>query len=90
LSRAVMQQAGMFPGQEKKVMDFYRNNPERIEDLRGPILEEKAVDYILTQVKFDDSKTSLEELASQEVSDETTGGNKKKAAKSATKKSNKK
>lgn len=86
LSRAVMQQAGMFPGQEKKVMDFYRNNPDRIEDLRGPILEEKAVDFILGKIKFDDSKTSLEDLAAQDEEGESS----KKSAKSAAKKPNKK
>lgn len=62
LNRAAMQQASMFPGQERKVMEFYRDNPDRIEELRGPILEEKVVDYILTKIEFEDRKVTPEEL----------------------------
>src|SRR6202044_1317051 len=32
LSRAVMQQASQYQGQEKQVMEFYRSHPERLED----------------------------------------------------------
>ncbi len=62
ISQAVWNQARFFPGQERMVLDFYQKNPQRIEDLRGPILEEKAVDLILTQVKFNDKKVALSEL----------------------------
>ncbi len=81
LSRAMVQQASMFPGQEKKVMDFYRDNPDRLEDLRGPILEEKAVDFILAKVKFNDRKVTVEDLAEEEDAD-TSEKKKKKAGKS--------
>lgn len=62
MNRAVMQQAQMFPGQEQRVFEFYKNNPERLEDLRGPILEEKAVDFILSKVVYTDEKVTIEEL----------------------------
>lgn len=77
LNRAVMQQASQFPGQEKKVVDFYRNNPERADDLRGPILEEKAVDFILGKVKYDDKKVTLEELVASADEDAASQQNKK-------------
>lgn len=80
LMRAVMQQASMYPGQEKMVMDFYRNNPERLEELRGPILEEKAVDYILGQIKFNDRKVTLDELSGDDEDGEEGGAKKKKSA----------
>lgn len=89
LNRAVMQQASQFPGQEKKVIDFYRNNPERAEDLRGPILEEKAVDFILNKVKYHDKKVTLEELIASAGDDaapqrkEKPSGTAKKKAKSS-------
>jgi len=86
LSRAVMQQASQFPGQEKQVMDFYRNNPERIEDLRGPILEEKSVDFILGKVAYNDKKVTIEELVKQ---NEEEGTLQKKTAKSKTAKKKK-
>lgn len=84
LSRAVMQQASQFPGQEKKVVDFYRNNPERAEDLRGPILEEKAVDFILSKVKYDDKKVTLEALMAS-ASDDAAPAESKEKKKSAAK-----
>ncbi len=87
LGRAVMQQASQFPGQEKQVVEFYRNHPERAEELRGPILEEKAVDYILGQVKYKDRPATLKQLAdeggddaaSQQDSQPKSKGKKKKA-----------
>lgn len=86
LTRAMMQQASQYPGQEKKVMEFYRNNPDRVEELRGPILEEKSVDFILTKIKFNDKKVTLEELAGDDE-DGAEGNNdkKKKSAKPAKK-----
>lgn len=86
LMRAVMQQASMFPGQEQKVMEFYRSHPERMDELRGPILEEKAVDFILGKVKFNDRKVTLEELTASANEEESDGGSKKKAEKAKSKK----
>lgn len=62
ISAAVMQQARQYPGQEDKVFEFYRKNPQQVEDLRGPILEEKAVDFILSKVKRTERSVSAEEL----------------------------
>lgn len=66
LSAAVMEQARMYPGQEEKVFEFYRKNPAQIDELRGPILEEKAVDHILTQVKRNPKATTLEALMGED------------------------
>lgn len=73
INRAVMQQASQFPGQEQKVIEFYRSHPERLDDLRGPILEEKAVDYILGKVKYKDKKASLKELEMDEEDEGESG-----------------
>lgn len=78
LGRAVMQQASQFPGQEKQVVEFYQKHPERADDLRGPILEEKVVDFILGKISYDDRKVSLESLMED---GEEEGAVKKKAAK---------
>jgi trigger factor len=85
LTQAVIQQARQFPGQEKQVMEFYRNNPERVEDLRGPILEEKAVDYVLSKVKFNDQKVSLDDLGDEDEDEGEGSVAKKPKAKKAQK-----
>lgn len=51
LKAAIFGQARQYPGQEKQVVEFYQKNPQAIESLRGPILEEKVVDAILGKVK---------------------------------------
>lgn len=62
INRAVMQQASQFPGQEKRVMEYYQKTPGAVDELRGPILEEKAVDIILSKVKYNDKKATLKEI----------------------------
>ncbi len=78
ISAAVMNQARNYPGQEDKVFDFYRKNPQELEQLRGPILEEKAVDYILSKVTRKAVPTTIEALMAE---DDVDSKPKKKAGK---------
>ena len=78
ISAAVMNQARNYPGQEDKVFDFYRKNPQEVDELRGPILEEKAVDFILEKVKRAPKDVTIEELLRDEDEDAPKA---KKAAK---------
>ncbi|MDX2112681.1 MAG: trigger factor [Alphaproteobacteria bacterium] len=89
LSRAVMQQASNFPGQERQVIEFYQKNPDRMEDLRGPILEEKSVDLILSKVKISDKKITIDELMKDDEEQGEAESKPAKAKASAKKKSTK-
>ncbi|MGO9758842.1 MAG: trigger factor [Roseiarcus sp.] len=62
VSGALIARARAFPGQEKQVWDYYRNNPQALAELRAPIYEEKVVDFILTQAKVGERKVTREEL----------------------------
>lgn len=62
LSRAVMDRARQFTGQEQRVWDYYRQNPQAVAALRAPIFEEKVVDFLLELASVKDSKVSREEL----------------------------
>ncbi len=62
VSRALLERVRQFPGQERKVYDYYRNNPQLLAELRAPIFEDKAVDFILELAKVTDTKVSPEEL----------------------------
>jgi trigger factor len=77
----VMQQARSFPGQENKVFEYYRQNPQQLDELKGPILEEKAVDFILERVKRADKATTIEALMKEDDAEETPAKSKKKAKK---------
>jgi trigger factor len=81
LSAAVMNQARNYPGQEDKVFEFYRKNPAQLDDLRGPILEEKAVDFLLGKVKRNKVATTIEALMGEDEAEAEAKPAKKKAAK---------
>lgn len=79
LSRAVMQQASQYPGQERKVFEFYQKNPSHLEELRGPILEEKAVDFILSKARVTERKVTRDELFNEPEEIEEAEPNRKPA-----------
>jgi trigger factor len=63
MQRALIDRARQFPGQERKVIDYYRKNSNALLELRGPIFEQKVVDYIVAQAKVTERKVTREELA---------------------------
>lgn len=69
LGVALRQEAQRYPGQEKQVIEFYRNNPNALAQLRAPIYEEKVVDHILGKAKVTEKKVTREELM-KEVGEE--------------------
>jgi trigger factor len=69
LGAALRMEASRYPGQEKAVIDFYRNNPNALAQLRAPIYEEKVVDLILGKAKVTDKTVTREELM-KEIGDE--------------------
>jgi trigger factor len=62
VNAAIMQQARRYPGQEQKVLDFFRNNPPAVEHLRAPIYEDKVVDFILRLASVSERQVTPEEL----------------------------
>jgi trigger factor len=68
LSRAVMERARQFAGQEQRVWDYYRQNPQAAAALRAPIFEEKVVDFLLELAGVTESKVSREDLYKEDDS----------------------
>jgi trigger factor len=62
LNQALIREAQRFRGQERQVLDYYRQNPEAAANLRAPIFEEKVVDYIVELAKPEERKVSPQEL----------------------------
>jgi trigger factor len=62
VSRAVVERARQFPGQEQQVWDYYRKNPQALASLRAPLFEEKVVDYLLELATVTEKEVSREEL----------------------------
>jgi trigger factor len=63
MARAARAEAARYPGQEAQVMKFFRENQQAMETLRGPIYEDKVVDYVLELAQVNDLLVSAEELA---------------------------
>jgi trigger factor len=51
-----------FPNQEKAVLDYYQKNASAVQQLRGSIIEEKTIDFILSNSGLEKKKVSLKEL----------------------------
>jgi len=62
VAQALYERARQYPGMEKQFVDFYRGNPERLAEIRGPLFEEKVIDYVLGQSKVTDRHASKDEL----------------------------
>ena len=71
MSRAIMERARQFAGQEQRVWDYYRQNPQAVAALRAPIYEEKVVDFLLELASVTENKVSREELYKED--DSTVG-----------------
>ncbi len=80
LNQAVMEQARRFPGKEKDVFDYFKNNPEAISGLHAPIFEDKVIDFIIEMADVSETEVSVEELYKNPDSSET-GAPKKKDSK---------
>jgi len=68
--RAVMQRAQQYPGQERQVLEFFKNNPNAQMELRMPLFEDKVVDFALELADVTDKPVSQEELFSRPEEDE--------------------
>ena len=45
--KAVFEEAQRYPGQEQMVLEYFQKNPPAMQQLAGPIFEDKVIDFIL-------------------------------------------
>lgn len=69
LNQALVAEARRFPGQERRVVEYYRNEPTAIESLRAPILENKVIDHILETAQISERAVPAAELVAAEESE---------------------
>lgn len=84
--RAVIEEARRYPGQEQMVMEYFQKNEQALQQLAGPIFEDKVIDYILELAKVTEVTTDTDTL--YKAPEETAPAKKsaKKSAKKAAKK----
>ncbi len=91
LQQALIERARQFPGQEKQVFEYYREHPEALIELRGPIFEQKVIDHIIEQAQVTEKEVTRDELEDilkeeeEKAEAEKKDGAKEKKAKSGKK-----
>ncbi len=67
LSKGIMQYASQYPGQEKQIMEYLKNNPQSLESIRGPMLEQKIIDNIRLKAAVTNKKINEDQYKKLEV-----------------------
>jgi trigger factor len=65
MTRAMRTEAMRYRGQEQQIFEFFRQNPRAAETLRGPIFEDKVIDFVLELAKVEEKAATPEELAAE-------------------------
>ena len=59
---AVMEEARRYPGQEQMVFEYFQKNSEAMQQLAGPIFEDKTIDFIMEMANVTEVATDVETL----------------------------
>lgn len=70
IREAMMGEARRYPGQEQSVIEYYTKTSGALERLRAPIIEEKTIDYLISQAKVTDKKMSVDDLLKLQAAEE--------------------
>ena len=85
--QAVFEEARRYPGQEQMVLEYFQKNEQAMQQLAGPIFEDKTVDFILEMANVTEVQTDVETLyAAPEAGEGEATAKKKPAKKAAAKK----
>jgi trigger factor len=68
ITRAMRTEAARYQGQEAQVMEFFRKNPQAVENLRSPIFEDKVIDFVIELAKVEEQTVEPDELAREPAS----------------------
>ena len=86
INRALIAEAQRYPGQEKKIIEMYRENEQAMANIRAPLFEDKVVDFIVEMAKVSEREVTLKELtalmeAEQKEAEEKSKPKRKSASK---------
>ncbi len=62
IQELVIQEARKYPGQERQVLDYYRNTPQSIDMLTAPALEDMVVLFILNKIDVKEKVLGKDDL----------------------------
>ncbi len=89
-NRTIYTEAQKYPGQQQEVLDYFKNNPQAVQQLMGPLIEDKVIDFILELAQVSDKTISVEKLYAEDdieaMKQKSRASAKKSPPKSAAKK----
>jgi trigger factor len=62
VNQAMIREVQRYPGQEQQILEYFQKNPQAQAQLRMPIFEDKAIDFILEMTKVSEKEVPAEEL----------------------------
>ena len=62
ISKGLMDYSKNYPGQEKQIFEYFKNNPSEIEVIRGPIFEKKVIEFVFDKTKKIKKSINVEKL----------------------------
>lgn len=62
ITEEIMKNAMSMPGYEKMFIDFYKKNKQAVENLKGQILEDKVLDYIINNIDKNEISINIKEF----------------------------
>ena len=80
VNSAIQAQAQRYPGQEKKVYEYYKSNTQAALQLQAPIFEDKVVDFILKNADVKDVEVNKDKLFSVDDDNAKKGSKVKKTS----------
>ena len=62
LTDGMLSYASKYPGQEKQIFEYFKKNPSSIDSIRGPIFEQKIIDFIFSKMQHVSKKISVKDF----------------------------
>ena len=62
VNKIILEKTKQYPGQESEVLKYYQDNPDAMNQIRGPLAEDKVINFILELVKIKEKTVTRDEL----------------------------
>jgi trigger factor len=70
ITRAIHDQAHQYSGREQQILEYYKQNPMAVAEIRSPIFEDKVIDFILELAQVSEKPVSKEQLFADDEEEE--------------------
>jgi len=67
LTDGMLNYASQYPGQEKEIFEYFKKNPSSVDNIKGPIFEQKILDHILSKVQLVDEKIDFKKFEKLQI-----------------------